>query len=380
MILEKHSNKIVGMCQNKMVVIENENEFKDIYVQNKHKKNRMEYCEDGTSIRLYNWKGRWYTATTKCIDARSSYWSCEKSFDSMFWDIFDNGLLKQLDEKYTYLFVLLHIDNRIVIKHKKNSLIYISRIHNETYHEDFTNYFYWNKYNLDNINIESEVKKQEIKDNMQYDEEMGSQMLNEQKIFDKYDYDRQLYSIRQIKRQIVIKDFKIENYKNIISNNKRGVLFKIYEEDSNGNGKWKLYKYDFENYKIVKEVRGNVPNIKLRYIELMKTPNMLEILEKNYLEYNFMFSVIKNCINKLAKKIYGLYVESHIKHNIQVDIDNIYYQTLRQLHGQYKIQQKPITLDTVKTKLISLDKSVIYKLLEWKPEKRSIASDNITLM
>ena len=365
-----------------MIVIDTEAEFKEIYSKNANKKTRMEYCEDGTSIRLYNWKGTWYTATTKCIDARSSYWSCEKSFDKMFWDIFDTGLLKQLDEKYTYLFVLLHVDNRIVIKHKKNSLIYISRIHNETLHEDFTNYFYWNKFNLSSFNKESEIRKQEICENMEFDEEMCRQMLVEQTVYDKHEYERQLYSIRQIKRQIVVKDFRIENYENIISNNKRGVLFKVYESESesNDNGKWKLYKYDFENYKMIKEARGNVPNIKFRYLELMKTPETLEILEKNYLEYNFMFSVIKNCINKLAKKIYMLYVESHIKHNVKIDTDNLYYQTLRQLHGQYKLQQKPITYDAVRTKLISLDKSVIYKLLEWKGEKRGIASDNSVLL
>lgn len=376
LILDKNTNKIVGMCQNKMINIDNKEELKSIVSMNNdsdNKKIRIEYCEDGTSIRLYNWNGVWYTATTKCIDARSSYWSCEKSFDKMFWDIFDKGLLNQLDTKYTYLFILLHVDNRIVVKHKKNSLVYVSRINNQTYQEDFTNYFYWNKFNLDAFNIESAERKRKIYENQSFDEEMCEQLINEQYIYDKHEYDRQMYSIRQIKRQIVIKDFQLNKLDEIVSNNKRGILIKIYDEQLRS---WKLYKYDFENYKLIKEARGNIPNIKLRYLELMREPELLDILEKNYTEYGFMFSVIKNCVNKLVKKIYLLYVNSHIKHNIQVEADNLYYQTLRQLHGQYKVQNKPITYDAVKTKLINLDKNVIYKLLEWKNEKRGlIASD-----
>lgn len=377
LILDKKSNKVVAMCQNKMVNIDEKNELENIINENLKRKIRVEYCEDGTSIRLYNWNGVWYTATTKCIDARSSYWSCEKSFDKMFWDIFDKGLLNQLDRKYTYLFVLLHVDNRIVVKHKKNSLVYVSRINNETHQEDFTNYFYWNKFNLDIFNAESSERKRKIYENRSFDQEMCDQLINEQNIYDKQEYERQMYSIRQIKRQIVVKDFQLNKLDEIVSNNKRGILIKIYDEESHT---WKLYKYDFDNYKLIKQSRGNVPNIKLRYLEIMRDPQLVETLEKNYSEYGFMFSVIKNCVNKLIKKIYLLYVNSHIKHNIQVEPDNLYYQTLRQLHGQYKVQNKPITYEAVKIKLMNLDKNVIYKLLEWKNEKKRLISSDASML
>ena len=128
LILEKGTNKIICMAQNKFVDIDKgDGQVSQIEnLRSEYSKFRMEYCEDGTVIRLYNYDNEWYTATTRCIDARKSYWSSEKTFNDMFWEIFNNSgyEISQLDPSYTYSFILIHRENRIVVNHKYNNLIY----------------------------------------------------------------------------------------------------------------------------------------------------------------------------------------------------------------------------------------------------------------
>lgn len=320
LILEKETNKIVCMSQNKFVHINNDNsqinqveDAKSIY-----SRFRMEYCEDGTVIRLYNYNDTWYTATTRCIDARKSYWSSDKTFNDMFWEIFNssNYTVDNLDKNHTYLFILIHKENRIVVNHKYNNLIYIGRINNETKQEDFTNYFY-----------------------------------NE-------DPRRCIRRTKNIDVSLVI-NYPLDDY---YLPDKRGVIIKFFD---NSNNSWKLYQYDFNHYTQIKEVRGNVPLIRMRYLELLDQPDKLQILETNYPECTMTFSMIKHCMNKLYKEVHNLYYQSHIKHNITVEESHKLFRTLKQLHGQYKKQGTIITLEEVTKKVNSLDKNVIKTLIGW---------------
>ncbi len=312
-IFEKDTNKIVSMCQNKLITCNNINEIQN-FEQNSQLK-RIEYCEDGTMIRLYNYNDTWYTSTTRCIDARKSYWTSTKNFDELFWDIFDRTLLSTLDKNYTYVFVLLHKENRIVVRHKINMLVYISRINNETYVEDYTQQFH------------------------------------------------NIYGIRRPK-QINLDMYNGENdiVEKMYHLFKRGILVKTFNKETN---KYVNYKIDYKNYINIKMIRGNVPEIRMRYLELLNDPDKLQMFEQYYNEYKFMFKIIKNEVLKLIKSIYRLYVDSHIKHMTKVDDTHIYYKTLRQLHAQYKIKNVPISFDEVQKKIYTMDKKIIKKLLVW---------------
>jgi hypothetical protein len=313
-ILEKDTNKVVCMCQNKFNKVESYDQIENL--KNNSSNFRMEYCEDGTVIRLYNYNGTWFTSTTKCIDAKYSYWSSEKTFNDMFWEVFNkSGSHIELDPEYTYLFILIHKENRIVVNHKYNNLIYINRIHNQTKVEDYTNYFY----NTDPKRSIRRTKKIEVSGYINY---------------------------------------PLDDYFNPT---KRGVILKFL----NSQGNWNLYQYDFNNYSKIKEVRGNVPLIRMRYLELLNDQESLQILENNYKENMMVFAMIKHSMNNLYKDIHKLYFESHIKHNITVNEDHLFYRTLKQLHSQYKQNNTPITLEIVKTHINSLDKNVLKKFLNW---------------
>jgi hypothetical protein len=320
LILEKETNKVVCMSQNKFVHVNKDgsqvNQIEDL--KSNHPRFRMEYCEDGTVIRLYNYNDTWFTATTRCVDARKSYWSSEKTFNDMFWEIFDssNYNVEQLDKTHTYLFILIHKENRIVVNHKYNNLIYIGRIHNETKQEDFTNYFY----NEDPRRCIRRTKNIDV-----------SSVIN----------------------------YPLDDY---YLPDKRGVILKFLDTTTNS---WKLYQYDFNHYTQIKEVRGNVPLIRMRYLELLDQPDKLQILETNYPEHKMTFAMIKHCMNKLYREVHNLYYQSHIKHNVTVEETHKLYRTLKQLHGQYKKQGTIITLEEVTKKVNSLDKNVIKSLIGW---------------
>lgn len=330
-IFEKNTNKVVAMCQNKLMTYNGKNNINDFLHSNDFK--RIEYCEDGTMIRLYNYNDIWYTSTTRCIDANKSYWTSTKNFSDLFWDVFDKSLLTTLDKAYTYIFVLLHKENRIVVKHKINMLVYISRINNETFIEDYT---------------------------QQFNNVYG---IRRPKKIDTYDF----YNLNLSNNNIM---------ERLYHPFKRGILIKILNKETN---KLVTYKFDFKNYIDIKDIRGNVPEIRMRYLELLNEPERLHIFEKNYNEYKFMFKLIKNELFNLIKTIHQLYIDSHIKHTIKINEDNIYYKTLRQLHAQYKITNVIITFSEVQKKIYTMDKKIIKKLLMWQElNQKTLNKDTMT--
>jgi hypothetical protein len=313
-IFEKGTNKVVCMCQNKMKEIDSFDDVMEI-VRESYANMRVEYCEDGTLVRLYHYNNDWHTATTRCIDAKISKWSGNKDFDTMFWEVFGRDLLSDFDKDYTYLFVLLHRENRIVVRHNVNMLVFVSRINNNSFQEEYV----------------------ELGNNTYGIKTMKTMNQNE---FQKLMNNPNVY------------DFKF----------KRGILLKVFDRATSS---FTVSKYDFESYRMIKSIRGNVPEIRMRFLELLSKPESLQLLEKFYSEHTFMFTFIKASLLKLVKTVYKLYVDSHIKHVVKVTDENIYYRTLRQLHAQYKITNKPIGFDDVRAKINSLDKMVIKKLLGW---------------
>lgn len=328
-ILEKETNKIVCSCQPSFA---NSNELNLDTIQNLIKNGRFEYCEDGTVIRLYNYQNQWMTATSKCIDGKSSFWTSNQTFDEMFWDLFPSENVNSLDSNCTYIFVLVHKDNRIVIKHSENHLMFVCVINNVT--NEILNDF--NFENESFIKHSNDISKLE-NDN---DFEFSSKYINSVKIQKNELNEENLNSI----------------FEKFYNDKKRGILVSINDI---------TYKFDFSSFNIIKDIRGNIPQIRMRYLELLGNPEELKMLEQYYSEYHMLFSMIKFTLEKLFKNVHYLYVQSHIKHKIKIEEGHLFYQTLRQLHGQYKKTNQVITLDDVKNKIMSLDKHVIKNFLGW---------------
>jgi hypothetical protein len=274
------------------IVCRNQNVFEEFPASSLDVDAELEYCEDGTVIRVYNYLDSWHVATTKKMDASKAFWGGSKSFGEMFmesckidWD--------SLDTNYTYNYILKHVENRIVVNHHVNSVMFVSKINNMSGEVDKTS---------------SEIETFKYISNTSFEE----------------------YFI----------------------GSKRGVIYKNY-------------KYDFSNYTLVKSVRGNVPHMQMRYLQLLNDPSSLFILENTYPECHFTFAMVKHCLLNLYKQVHSMYIESHVKHLMQVYPAHPMYRTLKQLHSQYKSDNTVITLDIVRNKVNNLNPYVIAKLMHW---------------
>lgn len=308
-IFEKESNKIVCACQPRAIDVDFKEFSEKLNVPNKIK---LEYCEDGPVVRLYFYNNKWYTATTKCIDGKDSYWASEKTFEEMFFDIFNKDHLNKLDTNFTYIFVLLHLENRIVVKHESSHLVFISRINNETLQQDCI-----------------------------FDYENSNFIVGPSKL-DPFNLDGKTST-----------DALFNVYK-------RGLLLHVFQE----NSQCVTYKCDFPQYGVLKKLRGNVPDIEQRYIELLKEPQGLVMLEYYYYEHGAQFARIKQRLVEMIIDIYKLYVESHIKHTIKVTEEHLFHRTLKQLHAYHKQNKIPINIQIVRDKVLQMDTGLIKKLLK----------------
>jgi hypothetical protein len=340
-IFDKNTNKVVCACYPDFVNINNNDELTK-FVDNESIDSieSIEYCEDGTVIRLYYYNNQWRTATKKCIDARYSSWSSKKSFDNIFWELFNNsdetgkepcaqGINDELlDKNRTYIFILLHVENVLVVKHKNNKLIYKGSIHNDTFKikEDYDSLFTNHKY-IENV--------EKIDLSQYYTSNSDDIILNQ---------------------SLVLTSDNIN--KLMFNNTKRGILFKFKNDDN-------IYKYDFDNFKLLNDIRGNEPLIRIRYLELLSEPEKLNLLIKYYPEYHMVFSMIYHNIMYICNDIYMVYRNSHIKHIIKIDDTHKYYRTIKQIHAQYKRTNIPITKNDILEKLKSLNTHVLKNLLGW---------------
>ena len=94
----------------------------------------IEESEDGTVIKIYNWRGKWIVSTNKTIDARRARWSSTKSFLQMTYDAVGVVTDEQFQEKMnaslsptsTYSFVLVHPENHLVVRYSTPALVFAS--------------------------------------------------------------------------------------------------------------------------------------------------------------------------------------------------------------------------------------------------------------
>lgn len=369
-ILEKNTNKVICSSHNKFHVLDKNQEEE---TQNLNRLNEelnqykieLEYCEDGTVIRLYNYKGMWLTSTTKCIDARHSYWSNEKSFGNMFWELFDFNYLPYLDHTCTYFFILKHVDNRIVIKHPKSHLMYIHSVNNET--QEIFNDSSLLCYNepdrhLQNMEVIDNEESFPLQREEQREEQSESSDNEQYDVYPKPSFDKLHLNMQYIEKiDVTIPDkISFEQLEQLYNPTKRGIIVKMMKDNL-----LHYYQYDFEYFRQIVSVRGNVPLVRMRYLELLNDDEKLALLEHTYPEHMMVFTLIRHSLENVYKQIHKLYIDSHVKHNITVDSEHKYYQTLRQLHGEYKTKGHPITLDKVKEKVNSLEPYVIKKFIGW---------------
>ena len=249
-IIEKETNKIICYGIDKCYDINinsDDNEF-DITTEEK-----CEIMDDGSIIKVYFYDNEWKYSTNRRIDARQAHWISDKSFYELFNEATSETSPTPLDynllnKKYVYLFILKHPENRLVTKYKYPTVTHLTTRNMETMEEV-----------EENINIPhpKEICYTSYED-----------MLNEVR---GYVYFRQ------------------------------GIVIK------KGNMRIKITS---PQYTIVKNVRGNTRNIKLRYIQLINKED-IHVFNKFFSEYTDEYNELMEELTNASQKIHRMYVKKY---------------------------------------------------------------------
>lgn len=94
----------------------------------------VEESVDGTAIKIYNYRNKWFVSTNKTIDACRARWSSNRSFLQMTYDAvgvttekeFQNLMNASLSAFNTYCFILVHPENHLVIRYGKPALFFVA--------------------------------------------------------------------------------------------------------------------------------------------------------------------------------------------------------------------------------------------------------------
>lgn len=97
-----------------------------LITNNLQQKVEVEELVDGTVVRLYYHK-KWIVATARTIDAKDKKWLSEKTFHDLFLECSKNKINYQtIDKKYTYVFVIMHPENKNVVQYTEPGILHIN--------------------------------------------------------------------------------------------------------------------------------------------------------------------------------------------------------------------------------------------------------------
>lgn len=207
---------------------------------------------DGTVMRVWWYKNQWIVSTSKCIDSRDANWSNNQSFYDLFTEASNACELDytKLNKEYCYNFILQHPANHMIIQYNEPRIVHLSTVDS----------------------------------NCSYvDEDVGITKVN----FVNYANFDDFYKIitEQHEPEVITKD-------NLI-----GYLLSHKET---GN----KYKFESFNYCQAKELKGNVPNIKYRIMDIIKG-DKTEAFLKYFPQYTNDVEYVQNHINNLVGYLYN---------------------------------------------------------------------------
>ena len=282
-------------------------EYPDTYEYSDFNSVVIEEAIDGTLIKLFFYDNKWHVSTNRCIDASTAFWICNKSFYDLFMEAATNINFDNLNKTYSYAFILQHPRSRNVTKYSVPNLIYV--------------------YSFDHVNNNNVVDN-----NLSF--------LSTPKRYAFSSWDEMMASVPTL-------NYDIEGY--IIYNNKKEIT-----------------KIVNPTFKLVKEMKGNTPDMIYRCLVLYKLGKMETFLQY-YPEYTQNFNYIKSFIFNLVNKFFMLYITRYVKKQ-PVSVPPHYEIILNHLHKDYLeskkdkscTQKKKVTKQIIHTKIMGYSPLRIY--------------------
>lgn len=282
---------------------------------------------EGTLIRMFYFKNKWYMTTHRKLDALKSKWSSKTSFGEYFCKFLEehykedenfkklvpegkDSILERfqstLNKSYKYMFLILpDSENRIVCLSPESPTCF----HVGTF----------------------------IENNLVLDHDVG---------------------IRRPSR-ITFNNSKhlIDYVNNVDSNNCQGVI--CFSSDN------KQYKIFNGIYKELYDVRGNEPSIKFRYLKVRKNNRSVDMLLHLYPNMEETFKEIEHNIDDLTRFIYEKYVERYIK-KMFVIVSPDKYKIIKECHKWHMEDRSKhrVNIDKVYSIINEQSPSVINHLIK----------------
>ena len=242
----------------------------------------IEELIDGTVIRIYYDQDEWKIATLHTFDAQNAYWYSDKSFKDLFLECAEKFLnWKELDKNYSYGFIIRHPENKIVTHYELKDLVHIFTI------KDF-----------EEIDVDLKILKPK------------------KVVFE--NFDQMISTCLQLNYYIP------------------GFLLSY-------NGK--KVKFISPHYGYVKNIKGNINDMKVRYLQLRKDSKTNEFL----LYYPEMIVMVQEMEQKIIKKVQDLFKKYiDIKINKKwYDLDKLEKFVIYKVHEIYINTKTPITYQVV---------------------------------
>ncbi|ARR74973.1 putative RNA ligase [Mimivirus AB-566-O17] len=324
----------------------------------------VEYAEDGTMIRLYNYLGEWYTATTRCIGGEYSYWSSrEENFDKMFRSCLVGFDYSLLDSGMTYNFVLKHVNNRLVVSHSKNELVFVSSISRATSRESLACPKCLDSFVVRGVSVDT--SELVFSDTEKFDEYDGSERYQS---WYSSEFSVKLGDASRVWSESELEALLAQSF----TSTKKGIIFM-----KRVGNKYRRYLYETSQYKKIKDLKGNTPNVLLSFLDLYTKGSESDtgMFFGVFGEYSDRFNEIMVGLDVLCDTIYNKYYDSHVKQRYRVSESDKHHRTLRQLHAVHKQSGRPIHLDTTRDLIYNLDSKIILRLLGMtlsKPKPKTI--------
>jgi hypothetical protein len=276
----------------------------------------LEEAEDGTVLKVTFIDNEWIISTNKRIDASRVRWTSYRTFTDMFSDAcnvpvndLQDLLTRDLEKGFTYTFILLHPENRLVIPHEKPQLVLTSFRNLETLLEEPSRNY------------------------------------------------KNIPSWAQLQKSISVVE-ALEKLSLFWAFDRRGIIYSI--PDASGNIIRK--KVDYPCFKRANELRKNMPNMHQSYLACSFT----ERKEMKKLFGNMqIFFVIDEMMKELTKLSFNTYRDSFIKRYYKVPRDHPIYPILVQLHKLYRQTGEPVKMAHVRSVLDTLPVNIMDPILQF---------------
>ena len=257
---------------------------------------------EGTLLRVFFYDNKWYISTCRKLDAFKSKWGSNKSFGELFEDMietpFEYFCKNTLDETKVYCYVIrTYNKNRIVCSgYEKPELFLVGTYDNG----DF------DKFNFEKCNV-------------------------------------------PLVQDITTMDALKAHMEKIDPSKLQGVILM--------NEKGECVKVMKHEYVEAFKLRGNQPNILLRYIELQQegNPSKVETFFNMYPEQKEHIVAFTDVIDDICYYVFRKYRNRFIRKQVSIVPSDLYY-VIRELHeGYLKDRTNIVTPERVSTYILGLE-------------------------